>query len=576
MSAELTVDVAIIGGGPAGSTCASFLMKYAPRTKVAVFERERFPRDHVGESQLPVIGNILNEIGVWDKVERAGFPVKIGATYRWGRTDDLWDFEFIPYGRFDLEARPAKFAGQRTLTSFQVDRAIYDKILLDHAAEMGARVFEETVVRKVEKDGDRITSLTLGDGTVVKARYYVDCSGHTGVLRRAMGVETNSPTTLQNIAIWDYWQNAEWAVKIGIGGTRIQILSQGYGWVWFIPLGPTRTSIGLVIPSEYYKQSGKKPQELYDHAMATDPVLQRLLKHASSEEKLATTKDWSFLSDRLVGENWLLAGESAGFADPILSAGMSLAHMAGREVAYSIIALDRRDFDRAWLWERYEAAQKQRIRQHIQFADFWYTSNGQFSDLVDYTAEIAKGAGLDLGSKEAWQWLGTGGFIEHDSVGASFGGYSVRATKFLSSKFIGDQPYYIIEGANRFYLNLDGAEKAWGAKLADGRISRHRCLRRDGKLLPNTGIYAWIIQTLKDVHSWPDLVAELKGFSAGFALGGEALETVKADLYEALESMANDGWVTVVADPEAPLAPAPHFWMDRTFHDNRDPVPATS
>ena len=173
MSAELNVDVAIIGGGPAGSTCASFLMKYAPRTKVAVFERERFPRDHVGESQLPVIGNILNEIGVWDKVERAGFPVKIGATYRWGRTDDLWDFEFIPYGQFDLEARPAKFAGQRTLTSFQVDRAIYDKILLDHAAELGARVFEETVVRKVEKDGDRITSLTLGDGTVVKARYYV-------------------------------------------------------------------------------------------------------------------------------------------------------------------------------------------------------------------------------------------------------------------------------------------------------------------------------------------------------------------------------------------------------------------
>lgn len=568
----MTVDVAIVGGGPAGSTVASFLMKYNPRLKVAVFERERFPRDHVGESQLPVIGNILNEIGVWDKIERAGFPVKVGATYRWGRTDELWDFEFLPYGQFDPASRPAKFEGQRTLTSFQVDRAIYDKILLDHAAELGAKVYEETVIRKVEHDGDRITGLTLGDGTQVQAKYYVDCSGHTGVIRRAMGVETNSPTTLQNIAIWDYWQNAEWAVKIGVGGTRIQILSQGYGWVWFIPLGPNRTSIGLVVPAEYFKKSGKKPQELYDCALANDPVLQRLLKNAEPEQKLATTKDWSFLADRLTGENWFLAGESAGFADPILSAGMSLAHMAGREVAYSILALERRDFDREWLWQRYEDAQQQRIRQHIQFADFWYTSNGQFSDLVDYTSEIAKGAGLDLDPKEAWQWLGTGGFIEHESVGASFGGYSVRATKFLSSKFIGETPYYMIEGQNRFELDIEGAEKAWGAQFANGRITRHRCLKRGAKLLPNSGIYAWILQSLKINKVWPDLVHNLLQFAQSMRVTGAALENMVSDFYEALESMANDGWVRVIPDPSAPAVPSPRFQMEQTFHDNQDPL----
>jgi len=81
------VDVAIIGGGPAGSTCASLLLKYKPSLRVVIVEREVFPRDHVGESQLPAIGKVLNEMGVWDKVERANFPVKIGATYRWdGRT----------------------------------------------------------------------------------------------------------------------------------------------------------------------------------------------------------------------------------------------------------------------------------------------------------------------------------------------------------------------------------------------------------------------------------------------------------------------------------------------------------
>ncbi len=80
--------------------------------RVGIFERETFPRDHVGESQPPIIG-LLHELGVWDKVEAADFPVKIGATYRWGNTDDLWDFNFLLGGTFNDEPRPAKFEGQR-------------------------------------------------------------------------------------------------------------------------------------------------------------------------------------------------------------------------------------------------------------------------------------------------------------------------------------------------------------------------------------------------------------------------------------------------------------------------------
>src|SRR5271168_175695 len=105
-------DVAIIGGGPAGSTCASLLRKYAPGLKVAVFEREIFPRDHIGESLLPPISLILEEMGCWDKIEAADFPIKIGATYRWGRRPELWDFEFLPGDQFLEQPRPAKFEGQ--------------------------------------------------------------------------------------------------------------------------------------------------------------------------------------------------------------------------------------------------------------------------------------------------------------------------------------------------------------------------------------------------------------------------------------------------------------------------------
>ncbi|HSI71858.1 MAG TPA: NAD(P)/FAD-dependent oxidoreductase, partial [Fimbriimonas sp.] len=490
-------DVAIIGGGPAGATCGTLLRKYNPRLRVLILERERFPRDHVGESQLPVIGSVLDEMGVWDKVEQADFPIKIGATYRWGRSDELWNFEFVEEG-FRAQPRPGRFDGQRTRTAFQVDRAIYDDILLRHAAECGCVVKQETGVRKVLRNGDRVEALVLDDGSEVKARFYVDASGHAGILRRTMDVKTECPTTLQNIAIWDYWKNAEWASTVGVGGTRVLVLSQGYGWLWFIPLGPNRTSLGLIVPAEYYKASGKRPEELYEKAIREDPVVSKLIRNATCEEHLTTTKDWSFLAERLSGENWFLAGECAGFADPILAAGMSLAHIGARDVAYTILSTDRGDYDAAWLRNHYSDAHRHQIRQHIRFADYWYTHNGVFTDLLDYAKDIAADAGLDLDPAAAWRWLGTGGFIDADHVGTGFGGYSMSATKRITSSFVGGSLHYEMTGLTHFRLNLEGAEKTWGADHSKGRISRHRVYVRDGRRLPNAGLCGWLIPILKD------------------------------------------------------------------------------
>ena len=95
---SISTDVAIVGAGPGGSTCGSYLRKFGDNVKVTLFERDLFPRDHVGESQLPMISRFLQELGVWEKVEAANFPIKIGATYKWGKTDDLWDFHFVSGG----------------------------------------------------------------------------------------------------------------------------------------------------------------------------------------------------------------------------------------------------------------------------------------------------------------------------------------------------------------------------------------------------------------------------------------------------------------------------------------------
>lgn len=566
--ATRTPDVAIIGGGPAGSTCASLLCKYNPRLDVLVLERESFPRDHVGESQLPTINNILIELGVWEKVEAANFPIKVGATYRWGRTDDLWDFEFL-IRKFVGGPRPAAFAGERTLTAFQVDRAIYDKILLDHSRSLGCNVLQPMAVRKVLTEGDRVDGLVLENGDEVKAKYYVDATGHTGIIRRAMGVEVDCPTSLQNIAIWDYWQNTDWAVKIGVGGTRIQVLSLGYGWLWFIPLGPTRTSLGLVIPASYYKASGKRPEELYKEAIYSDPVVKRLIENAESEGKLSTTKDWSFVSQRLAGENWWLAGESAGFADPILSAGMTLAHMGARDVAYSILALERGDYEAEWLQQWYDTGNRAKIAQHIRFADFWYTANGCFSDLKDETQRIAKDAGLDMTPDQAWQWLGTGGFVDADLASANHGEYSVPAMKDLSGNLIGTEPIYASKHMNLFRLNLEGTTKGWSARMTGGRIYRHRSYFRDGRALPNIGIFASIIKLAKEQATAADLWGIVDEAVRERRLGPNEAGQLARQLFDAVEAMVCDGWLIASCDPALPRFGAPDY-DDRIVHPNVD------
>jgi flavin-dependent dehydrogenase len=546
-------DVAIIGGGPAGSTAACMLKKYAPDLRVAVFERETFPRDHVGESQLPPICAVLDEIGCWDKVEAAGFPIKVGATYKWGANPELWDFEFVPHEKFKDEPRPAKFEGQRRFTAFQVDRAIYDKILLDHALEMGAEIFQPQSVRQVLTDGDRVSALQLDDGTTVEARYYVDASGHTGILRRAMGVEIDCPTGLQNIALWDYWQDAEWAVSIGTGGTRIQIISVPYGWIWFIPLGPTRTSVGLVVPASYYKETKLKPEELYRKSLGEDPLIVSLMKNAESEGKFSTTKDWSFLSERVVGENWFLIGESAGFADPILSAGLTMAQVGAKELAYTIFELDRREYPANWLKEQFSQKQRERILNHMRFADYWYSANAQFKDLKVFTSGLAKDSGLDLDPDKAWQWLGQGGFINEDEETGS-SGFSLQQVKQLGS-FLNDlHSSSVLSETNEFRLNFADAQISEKATYADGRIGVVKTYRRGSRLLPlNRNSFGFLVKVLEQCSHWPEIDKAIIQSVEHLRPNPDLRDLTIYRVLQAFEAMVLDGWVTASRNPDLPL-----------------------
>ncbi len=446
-------------------------------------------------------------------------------------------------GEFQDEPRPAKFVGQRRETAFQVDRSIYDKILLDHAREFGVVVQEGTGVREVERDDDRVTALVLEDGTRVVAKHYVDATGHVGLLRRSMGIGIEEPSALRNIAVWDYWQNAEWAVSLGVGGTRIQVMSVGYGWIWFIPISETRTSVGFVCPADYYKKSGLKPEELYLRALAEEPRISSLLQNAEREHRFNSTKNWSFVAERMTGKNWLLIGESAGFADPILSAGLSLAHMSAKEAAFTLLEIERGGKP-DWLKTQYEQINRRKILQHIRFADYWYTANSHFSDLKEYTREIARDAGLELDADQAFQWLGTGGFIEEDMRVAGFGTLALATLHQVAGRLSKKASNSAIDGFNGFLLNLKGAEEVTLARYEAGRVLPVPALKRDAKHLPLSGQFGLIVEALKHTSR----IDHAAGFmSRQLAASGRQYDiNFHVALVQCLDAMVRDGWLKPV------------------------------
>jgi hypothetical protein len=406
-------------------------------------------------------------------------------------------------------------------------------------------------VTKVLRDGDRVDGLVVSSGQAVAARHYVDASGHCGLLRRAMNVPVDCPTRLKNIAFWDYWENAEWAVSIGTGGTLVQVLSLGHGWIWFIPLGPTRTSIGFICPAAYFKQSGKPPEQVYAEAVRAEPRVMQLTAGAVREGRLRTTSDWSFLAERTAGSNWFLVGESAGFADPVLSAGLTLAHNAGREAAYTILELDRGDLDPAWLRACYDLNQRRRIGQHIRFADFFYAANGQFTDLQEHCQAIARDAGLDLSPDAAWQWLAWGGFTNEVVGLPAISGFDLGSAKQVTQLITKDEARWRINDYNRFRLNLSGAVEECVPNYAAGRIVAVPCYQRAGSRLPITGMFGLVVQILRGASDMESIIRDFLQVSTGKLSGPDIAVAVKQTL-QVLEVLVDEGWVEAWLDPSLP------------------------
>jgi flavin-dependent dehydrogenase len=241
MEMKTKYDVIVMGGGPAGSTIASILAREG--RSVVLFEKERFPRHHIGESLMTDTYFTFERMGLLEKLKASPFIRKYSVQFA------------NPAGK---ESRPFYFfeaLHHESAVTWQVTRSEFDLMLIEHAADQGADVYQETLIKRVLFDGDRaygVEALMKGGSLVTfEAPVVVDATGQSAMLSNKFGWRVRDPK-LKKAVLYSYFKGAHREPDLNGGATLVLRTPKGSnGWFWYIPLENDITSVGVVADPEY-------------------------------------------------------------------------------------------------------------------------------------------------------------------------------------------------------------------------------------------------------------------------------------------------------------------------------------
>lgn len=318
MSRSINTDTAIVGAGPGGSAAALYLSRRGVRS--VIVEKDSFPRYHIGESLTGEVGQRIRDLGLGEYMDEAKHPIKHGVNV------------YGPHGRHTFTVPTMMRTDSNLLqptSTWQVPRDQFDQRMLDHALEAGAEYLQGKASALVTiDDAVRGIEVTLPDGELIRvnSKVVLDASGPASFLHGA-GVTSRKQRGGYDKQVAIYSQLSGGIRNPGSEPDNTLILYKSKNhWAWFIPLSETSVSVGVVVPSEYYKTSGEDLATFFRREVhEVNPELKRRLPRLDLLEPVRASSNYSYAIDSFVGNGFLCVGDSHRFIDPVFSFGLHLA-----------------------------------------------------------------------------------------------------------------------------------------------------------------------------------------------------------------------------------------------------------